>query len=604
MKKRKDNRETDNNTLFNPDTIKNILVSAINKDLDCMETHANAEFPNGESYLHYYVGVQRQDLLKRWFVDSDEQTKKQLNFEAASKFRDDNERMASFSRLNLFASIPDFRLRKTPLEKVLLAARNLVHLILTDYDTEELFQNCKHSTGSSVGVPFTNTHTSAKWALPISCTENAKSLFNQYLLWNPLALELMLANNAVKHDGSPREILDIVPGSEFFSVEKDSLSRRGAAKEPTANMFLQQGVMSMLFDRLVPFLDLVNLQEEHKLLARLASIYKTVGTVDFSSASNLIMMDLIEFLVPEKWFDLLCLTRSENVVIRELETVDELFMISSMGNAFTFPLESLVFYALACAVVNYETGGSTLVEEEVLTQVSVFGDDCIIPSDHIPGFIQVCESLGMKVNVKKTYFQAGDPFRESCGGDYYHGHDVRPYFLRAPRDCRLSTFEPWIYSIVNGYLKRNFLVTGYASQCYTAEFQKVVSQLLDTDKFLVKIVPFDYPDDSGVKADIFQLFSLARHRFVQSRIRVDRHGTSRFDYIVFRPVNACIIIKNGKHHWNRSIGRLMDNSDYVTNRTQAWRLVDNYIVDQEPIDRKIIDRQLGGYIKTSGIGFI
>jgi hypothetical protein len=64
---------------------------------------------------------------------------------------------------------------------------------------------------------------------------------------------------------------------------------------------------------------------------------------------------------------------------------------SSMGNGFTFELESLIFWGLARAVVG--NNGT----------VGVYGDDVVIPSKLAPEFIELCQFCGFRVNAKKTH---------------------------------------------------------------------------------------------------------------------------------------------------------------------------------------------------------
>jgi hypothetical protein len=96
----------------------------------------------------------------------------------------------------------------------------------------------------------------------------------------------------------------------------------------------------------------------------------------------------------------------------------ELEMFSSMGNGYTFPLESLLFFSVVEA----------LVLAEQLHLCSVYGDDIIVPQDRASDVIEALNFLGFKVNIKKS-FLAGS-FFESCGTDWFKGQEVRPFFLR------------------------------------------------------------------------------------------------------------------------------------------------------------------------------
>lgn len=91
-----------------------------------------------------------------------------------------------------------------------------------------------------------------------------------------------------------------------------------------------------------------------------------------------------------------------------------------MGNGFTFELETLIFYALVRTALEL----SNVAYDDIL----VYGDDIIIPSQ---GYDAVCASLaffGFTTNKLKSFNEG--PFRESCGGDFFKGTNVRPYFLK------------------------------------------------------------------------------------------------------------------------------------------------------------------------------
>jgi hypothetical protein len=89
-----------------------------------------------------------------------------------------------------------------------------------------------------------------------------------------------------------------------------------------------------------------------------------------------------------------------------------------MGNGFTFPLETLIFFSLAQACC----------ESEDYEKVSVYGDDIIVPVYAVPLLTKVLTSCGFLVNASKSF--SSGPFRESCGKDYLLGTDVRPCYIK------------------------------------------------------------------------------------------------------------------------------------------------------------------------------
>jgi hypothetical protein len=95
-----------------------------------------------------------------------------------------------------------------------------------------------------------------------------------------------------------------------------------------------------------------------------------------------------------------------------------------MGNGFTFELETLLFRCIA----NVMSRNSQNSDEWHAREVSTFGDDIICPADSAKDVIAALKFFGFQINEGKT-FVSGE-FRESCGGDFFRGHDVRPHFLK------------------------------------------------------------------------------------------------------------------------------------------------------------------------------
>jgi hypothetical protein len=97
---------------------------------------------------------------------------------------------------------------------------------------------------------------------------------------------------------------------------------------------------------------------------------------------------------------------------------------STMGSALTFPVQSLVFVAIAIGCTLYDQGKKPTIAniKRLKGTVRVFGDDIIVPSTALGLLGDTLHALGLKVNSDKT-FGAGK-FRESCGEDAYSGHSV------------------------------------------------------------------------------------------------------------------------------------------------------------------------------------
>jgi hypothetical protein len=96
-----------------------------------------------------------------------------------------------------------------------------------------------------------------------------------------------------------------------------------------------------------------------------------------------------------------------------------------MGSAMTFPIESMVFWTIVVMTV-CRSRGEYLPTSEILKDLqedaSVYGDDIIVPVAYTQPVIELLELFGLKVNRAKSFTNSN--FRESCGAEFYEGHDV------------------------------------------------------------------------------------------------------------------------------------------------------------------------------------
>lgn len=236
-------------------------------------------------------------------------------------------------------------------------------------------------------------------------------------LAQPLFFDLIKGSRWGDHWASAGLETRIVSGNCLFTVPKNSDIDRVACKEPDINVFLQK-----LFGNQIRILlkrvgvDLNN-QGVNAELARQGSITNRLMTIDLSSASDSVTTELVRLLLPSDWFYYMDLVRSPYTVIDGVEHFNEMF--SSMGNGFTFELESLLFYSITRAV-SYLLG--------VRGKVSVYGDDIIAPSEIYEPLNSALGFFGFKVNESKSFYDS--PFRESCGAFWYQGLDVKPFYIR------------------------------------------------------------------------------------------------------------------------------------------------------------------------------
>lgn len=251
------------------------------------------------------------------------------------------------------------------------------------------------------------------------------------------------------------DMTQIVPvlGNRLTFVNKTAKTKRGICIEPGGNIFLQLGIAEFLrvglrragivLDPQVSFsldrwiagpsegrpLTAVRRQLRtrsvggeplHKELAKDASWTDELVTIDLSAASDSVCEQLVSILLPEAWFDLLNATRSRYTLLPDGKWHKN-HKFSSMGNGFTFELETLIFLSLAKAV-----GAKPGVD------CFVFGDDIIVPKTAAQDLIALLRFAGFTPNPSKTFISGS--FRESCGGDYLLGNDVRAFYLKEEPD--------------------------------------------------------------------------------------------------------------------------------------------------------------------------
>jgi len=240
-----------------------------------------------------------------------------------------------------------------------------------------------------------------------------------------------------------------VQGSRLSTVPKDSKKNRTICTEPTLNMFYQLGAkrcLELILER--DFSIHMDIQPEvNKALARFASIDGSFSTIDLRNASDSLSIELMRFLLPKNVFQILDMIRCDSTFVNGKYV--KLNMISTMGNGFTFPLMTLIFSCLLRAVYRmnggpfqnlyYVQSGRVFLSKR--TDFGVFGDDLIVRTEYTPEVLELLEVSGFVVNSDKS-FTTGF-FRESCGGDFYRGHNVRGVYLKEFND------EADIYTALN-----------------------------------------------------------------------------------------------------------------------------------------------------------
>jgi len=265
------------------------------------------------------------------------------------------------------------------------------------------------SGGASTSKGRRHSHPAVKFLDQADVTRPALSLFN----------DVNRQTRWADHIGDTGLDPRIVEGNVMFTVPKNSDIDRCAAKEPDLNMFLQKGFGNQIRTLLKKTGINLNDQNRNKELARIGSVDGSLMTLDLSSASDSVTTELVRRVMPFDWFHYLDLVRSRYTEIDGVSHCNEMF--SSMGNGFTFELESLLFYAIARATAYFgEWKGS----------ISVYGDDIIAPSGMYDDLVSALDFCGFKTNPDKSFWEG--PFRESCGAHWHHGLNINPFYIKGP----------------------------------------------------------------------------------------------------------------------------------------------------------------------------
>jgi hypothetical protein len=236
--------------------------------------------------------------------------------------------------------------------------------------------------------------------------------------------------------------IEAVPGNRITTVPKNAKTDRIIAIEPTLNMFLQKGIGGLIRSKLRKAGVDLNDQRPNQVAARIGSTDGSLATLDLASASDSVSLELCRQLLPPDWFQAMEMTRSPYGVLPSGKVI-KYQKISSMGNGFTFELESLLFWAVARAV-------GELFHPRGDRRLFVYGDDLVVPTALAEDLSQWLAYFGFDLNPEKSFVDG--PFRESCGKHYFLGVDVTPFYVRKPVDAPPRSF--WFHNQLVRWLRR------------------------------------------------------------------------------------------------------------------------------------------------------
>jgi hypothetical protein len=373
-----------------------------------------------QDYLYYRqvrALVEKQDFLDLGY---------DRKAEAVSKFRLAEEKCRE-TNTRLWEKRPE-----RDVAGILHTAQRIIASVLGDVPSlEEL--SFLFGPGASTNVVGRVASFRTKLAAPMQCSNSLVSLLGDFLLEFPQWCDTV----AERHSTDPETGLlswtvavEVRPARLGF-VPKTSKTDRTICVEPSLNALGQKGIGSYMKKRLGLYGVNLRDQRRNQRMACEGSVSGNFATIDLSSASDTVSYALVMSLLPMDWFVLLDQFRSESVEF-EGELV-ELEKFSSMGNAYTFELESLIFYSLALSVCDYLNllGKPVFAEDGSLNKefpLTVYGDDIIVPTGSFDLLGRTLTWCGFELNSKKSFCYGY--FRESCGADWLFGFDVRPWYLK------------------------------------------------------------------------------------------------------------------------------------------------------------------------------
>jgi len=243
--------------------------------------------------------------------------------------------------------------------------------------------------------------------------------------------------------------------AKLISVLKNSTSRRTITIEPMLNQFLQQGLSSRLKSAIDSCRVLSNSialthQEFNQKLALEGSRYDNWATIDLKSASDLMSQKLVGLVFRQfpDFYQRMMDCRSP-VVEEASKPSLTLGKFAGMGNALTFPVQSVCF-AVVCiaAILDYQGFSPSYWNVRRASRcVRVYGDDIIVHTEHAQQVVNWLQDVGLQVNIKKSFLSGN--FKESCGVEAFKGVDITPLYLRHRPDQQIAESPSVIAGLVS-----------------------------------------------------------------------------------------------------------------------------------------------------------
>lgn len=515
----------------------------------------NPELTDEMSTSLYKASYQIGSLMKRHRFENDLHSETELIKMSVDKFLSvqDHIETISNSQVSVFSDL------------ILDRASMYIAKVLGKYDDEEHRSLCRFGSRASVGVPARLACEAARWELPLSGSLEQISWFDSEMSQVDCVQEYWI--NQLESDPN-RSVYQETSSLKLTLVPKTFKSLRSIMPNTTIGSYMTYGLGAIMRKRLKKIgYDISNLQSLHKSYAKSASIHSMYATTDLSSASDTISVALVNRLFPADWLEILHKSRIGTVELPDGRLIESK-TFCTMGVGYTFPLQTLVFLSLLKSL-------SLTLYGKLRSTISVYGDDMIYPSYLHPHVVELFREIGFVINNEKSFTDGY--FRESCGGDYYRGVDVRPFQPRnGATNVGPKAYEAVLYKYVNGLLARwseyeiketlNYLVSEIGRVAGTA-----------------KVVPVDFPDDAGIKCPTLSYWQFLAGRTDVAKPKHLGHGVFRFSYLRF-------IVADREEKRHEPYVWLSLRGDDQSHLTCDWRPL---VVNPSTSTQSSIDRSLG-----------
>lgn len=314
---------------------------------------------------------------------------------------------------------PDSKIRlSSECARALENARMLIHYVLNDnrrmLDLEDIFP--KHGPGS------------------VATGEKPWEKFNFRRFYEKLDSEYSYPDYFFFNYTHLVDNLEILEDMEtcpeacakIVLVPKDSRGPRIISMEPLELQWIQQGQMKALVRHLeshpvtAGYVNFTSQDINRELALTHSSEQGFLATMDMKDASDRVSVWLLEQLIPSNHLRKLLASRSDYTQLPDGQRL-KLKKFAPMGSATCFPIEALVFWALAVGTLK-----DILCVRDIcnIPSVYVFGDDIVAPLEAVDRIRSTYEELFLLVNADKCC--TGRFFRESCGMDAYKRTSVTP----------------------------------------------------------------------------------------------------------------------------------------------------------------------------------